>query len=85
MGGAIAIPEVSTAEDQCLIDAIHGYFDQVKVLFAELAGEDKEDTEMKSILNDEALLAGYLQKVRTEHDTNTLLPPRGRSILAYLM
>ena len=68
MGGAIAIPEVSTAEDQYLIDAIQGYLDQVKTLFAELAGEDEEDTEMKSILNDEVLLAGYLQKVRTEHD-----------------
>ena len=63
MGGAIAIPEVSTAEDQYLVDAIQSYIDLVKALFAELAEEDEEDTEMKEIISDEAKLGSYLQKV----------------------
>ena len=69
MGGAIAVPEVSTAEDQYLIDAIQTYIDLVKALFSELSAEDEEDTEMKGILCDEAQLGSYLQKVENTIQT----------------
>ena len=80
MGGAISIPEVKTADDQYLIDAIQEYLDLIKALFAELAGEDEEDTEMKDILNNEVQLGTYLQKVSDSRELNhmTIHPPHGR-------
>ena len=70
MGGAIALPEVSTAEEQYVVGAIQSYLDVVKILFAELCGEDEEDTEMKSILDVEEKLGNYLQQVSYNTTTN---------------